>query len=558
MEKPWLNAYPAGVPAGIDPAQYTSLSTLFDESFARYANKPAFACMGKTITYAQLDTLSARLAAWFQSKGLKKGARVALMMPNVLQYPVTLVAVLRAGYVAVNVNPLYTPHDLEYHLRDSGAEAIVLLENFAPTLQQVIKNTSVRHVLVASPGDLHGMEGWLVNFVARKTSKSRQRISAWHLPGHVKFSAALVQGAYLQFLRIEQHPDDIALLQYTGGTTGVARGATLLHRNLIANVLQVHAWLLPAMAQRPDITQLTTAVVLPLFHVFALMTGGLLTIHMGSLGVLVPNPYDLTGMIESLRGYRITVLPAVNTLYNALLNHPDFGKLDFSALMIANAGGMALQEAIAKRWYEKTQVPIIEGYGLSETSPCVSCNPATQTKYTGTIGLPFPSTEISIRDDAGNEVPPGQPGELCIRGPQVMAGYWNHPDETVQAMTPDGFLKSGDIAVMDERGYTKIVDRKKDMILVSGFNVYPNEVEDVVASHPGVLEVAAVGVPDRHSGEAVKIFVVKKDPALTERELLVFCRRELTGYKRPRLVEFRDELPKSSVGKILRRELAKG
>ena len=555
MEKIWLNSWPAGVPAEIDPTQYASLTALFEESFGKYAQQPAFACMGKTLTYAQLDTLSARLAAWFQSKGLARGTRVALMMPNVLQYLVALIAVLRAGYVAVNVNPLYTPRELEHQLCDSGAEVIVLFENFAPSLQLVISNTALKHVIVASPGDLLGVKGWFVNFVARKIKKL---IPAWSLPHYVKFSAALAQGAHHPFRRIEQHPDDIALLQYTGGTTGVAKGATLLHRNLIANVLQVQAWLAPALAKRPDITQLTTVAALPLYHVFSLITCGLLSIRMGNLSVLIPNPRDLTGMIKSLQGYRITAFPAVNTLYNALLNHPDFGKLDFSALMIANTGGMAAQEAIAKRWYEKTHTPIIEGYGLSEASGCVACNPATQTEYTGTIGLPFPSTEISIRDDAGNEVPPGQPGELCIRGPQVMAGYWNHPEETAQAMTPDGFLKSGDIAVMDERGYTKIVDRKKDMILVSGFNVYPNEVEDVVASHPGVLEVAAVGVPDRHSGEAVKIFVVKKDPALTKKDLLIFCRQELTGYKRPRFVEFRDELPKSSVGKILRRELARG
>jgi len=554
MEKIWLNDYPEGVPAEIDLTRYASLTELFEESFDKYASKPAFTCMGKTLTYAQLDTLSARLAAWFQSKGLEKGTRVALMMPNILQYPVALIAVLRAGYVVVNINPLYTPRELEHQLQDSGAEAIVLLENLVPALQPVIGNTPLRHVIVASPGDLLGLKGWFVNFVMRKI---RKQTPDWNLPAHVTFRAAMAQGACHTFRRIEQHPDDIALLQYTGGTTGVAKGATLLHRNLIANVLQMNAWLAPALAKRPDITQLTTAVALPMYHVFSLMTCGLLTIRMGGLGVLIPNPRDLGSMIKALQGYQITALPAVNTLYNALMNHPDFGKLDFSALMIAIAGGMAVQEAIAKRWYEKTHVPVIEGYGLSETSACVACNPITHPEYTGTIGLPFPSTEISIRDDAGNEVPFGQRGELCIRGPQVMAGYWNHPEETAQVMTADGFLKSGDIAVMNEHGYAKIVDRKKDMILVSGFNVYPNEVEDVVVRHPGVLEVAAVGVPDRHSGEAVKIFVVKKDPALTKRELLLFCRQQLTGYKRPRFVEFRDELPKSNVGKILRRELAR-
>ena len=555
MEKIWLKSYPSGVPAEIDPTQYASIADLFEESFRKYRAKPAFACMGKQITYGELDTFSAKLGGWLQSKGIARGARVAIMMPNVLQYPVALAAILRAGYVVVNVNPLYTPRELEHQLKDSGAEAIILLENFAVTLQAVVANTSVKHIVVASLGDLLGPKGLIVNFVVRRVKKM---VPAWSLPGHVKFNDALAEGARHSFSPVKQGPDDIAFLQYTGGTTGVAKGATLLHRNLIANVLQSEAWLQPARAKRPDIDQFITVVALPLYHVFALTVCGLLTIRTGGLGVLIPNPRDIAGMIKSLQGYAITTIPAVNTLYNAMLNHPDFDKLDFSNLLVANGGGMAVQEAVAKRWFERTNAPIIEGYGLSETSPCATCNPSNTAEYSGTIGLPMPSTEISIRDDEGNEVPLGEPGEVCIRGPQVMAGYWNRPDETAKVMTADGFFKSGDVGFMNERGYTKIIDRKKDMILVSGFNVYPNEIEDVVAKHPGVFEVAAVGVPDEHSGEAVKLFVVKKDPALTDAVLFAYCKEQLTGYKRPRIIEFRTELPKSNVGKILRRELRDG
>ena len=555
MEKIWLKSYPSGVPAEIDPTQYASIADLFEESFRKYRAKLAFACMGKQITYGELDTLSAKLGGWLQSKGIARGARVAIMMPNVLQYPVALAAILRAGYVVVNVNPLYTPRELEHQLKDSGAEAIILLENFAVTLQAVVANTSVKHIVVASLGDLLGPKGLIVNFVVRRVKKM---VPAWSLPGHVKFNDALAEGARHSFSPVKQGPDDIAFLQYTGGTTGVAKGATLLHRNLIANVLQSEAWLQPARAKRPDIDQFITVVALPLYHVFALTVCGLLTIRTGGLGVLIPNPRDIAGMIKSLQGYAITTIPAVNTLYNAMLNHPDFDKLDFSNLLVANGGGMAVQEAVAKRWFERTNAPIIEGYGLSETSPCATCNPSNTAEYSGTIGLPMPSTEISIRDDEGNEVPLGEPGEVCIRGPQVMAGYWNRPDETAKVMTADGFFKSGDVGFMNERGYTKIIDRKKDMILVSGFNVYPNEIEDVVAKHPGVFEVAAVGVPDEHSGEAVKLFVVKKDPALTDAVLFAYCKEQLTGYKRPRIIEFRTELPKSNVGKILRRELRDG
>ncbi|KQR85285.1 long-chain fatty acid--CoA ligase [Burkholderia sp. Leaf177] len=555
MEKIWLKSYPAGVPEEIDPTRYNSLSDLLRESFRENRSKRAFVCMGKAITYGELDTLSTRLAAWFQSRGLKPGARIAIMMPNVLQYPVAIAAILRAGYVVVNVNPLYTPRELEHQLRDSGAQAIVVLENFAHTVQAVVKNTAIEHVVVAAMGDLMGVKGMIVNFVVRRVKKL---VPTWNLPGHVSFNTALRQGASETLKPVSQGPNDIAFLQYTGGTTGVAKGAMLLHRNLIANVLQSEVWLEPGRRNRPDIDQFISVVALPLYHIFALTVCGFLTIRTGGLGILIPNPRDIAGTIKELKGFPINTFPAVNTLYNALLNNPEFAKLDFSKLIAANGGGMAVQEAVAKRWFEITGSPIIEGYGLSETSPCVTCNPVTATEYTGTIGLPFPSTEISIRDDDNNEVPLGQPGEVCIRGPQVMAGYWNRPDETAKVMTPDGFFKSGDVGVMDELGYVKIVDRKKDMILVSGFNVYPNEIEDVVAKLPGVFEVAAVGVKDAASGEAVKLFVVRRDPHLTEADVIAYCKERLTGYKRPRVIEFRTELPKSNVGKILRRELRDG
>jgi long-chain acyl-CoA synthetase len=555
MDKIWLKSYPPGVPADIDATRYSSVADLLEEAFREHRAKPAFVCMGKEISYGELDALSRKLGAWFQSKGLARGARIAIMMPNVLQYPVAIAAVLRAGYVVVNVNPLYTPRELEHQLKDCGAEAIILLENFAVTLQAIVRNTSVKHVVVAAMGDLMGIKGTVVNFVVRKMKKM---VPAWNLPGHVKFNTVISEGGHQHFKPVQQGPDDVAFLQYTGGTTGVAKGATLLHRNLIANVLQSEVWLSPVRANRTDIDQFITVVALPLYHVFALTVCGLLTIRTGGLGVLIPNPRDIPGMIKALEGYAITTIPAVNTLYNALLNSPDFHKLDFSKLLTANGGGMAVQEAVANRWFELTNTPIVEGYGLSETSPCVTCNPVTVTEYSGTIGLPLPSTEVSIRDDEGNEVPLGQPGEICIRGPQVMAGYWNRPDETAKVMTSDGFFKSGDVGLMNDGGFVKIVDRKKDMILVSGFNVYPNEIEDVVAKLPGVFEVAAVGVPDQHSGEAVKLFVVKKDEALTDSDIFAYCKTQLTGYKRPKIVEFRTELPKSNVGKILRRELRDG
>ncbi|TWG78814.1 long-chain acyl-CoA synthetase [Cupriavidus gilardii J11] len=497
--------------------------------------------------------MSADFAAWLQSRGLKPGARVAIMMPNVLQYPVVLAAVLRAGLVVVNVNPLYTPRELEHQLKDSGAEAIVILENFASTLQQVLAATPVRHVVVASMGDMLGaVKGALVNFVVRNVKKM---VPAWELPNCVRFPVALAEGARLTRQPVDTGPDDIAFLQYTGGTTGVSKGAVLLHRNVVANVLQSQAWMQPALAKGLPIEQVVTITALPLYHIFALTVCALLGMRNGGLSVLIPNPRDIPGFIKELQKYRFHMFPAVNTLYNALINHPDIDKVDFSGLRVANGGGMAVQEAVARKWLAKTGCPIIEGYGLSETSPSATCNPTDSDAFSGTIGLPLPSTDIAIRDDDGRDVPLGQPGEICIRGPQVMAGYWNRPDETAKVMTQDGFFKTGDIGIMDERGYTRIVDRKKDMILVSGFNVYPNEIEGVVAECPGVLEVAAVGVPDEHSGEVVKLFVVRKDPALTEQDVIAFCKERLTGYKRPKYVEFRTELPKTNVGKILRREL---
>lgn len=552
MEKLWLKHYPPGIPAEIDDRQYPSLTHLLEESFRKFADRPAFKCMGHAITYRELDTLSRQVAAWLQARGLPRGAAVAVMMPNVLQYPVCVAAILRAGYVVVNVNPLYTPRELEHQLKDSGAQALFILENFAVTLQQVLARTAVQHVVVAAMGDLLGtLKGLLVNTVVRKVKKM---VPPFQLPGAVPFKRVLAEGQSLTWTPVQASREDVAFLQYTGGTTGVVKGATLLHRNVIANILQVDAWSQPTF-QRKGVKQLHFVCALPMYHIFALTVCGLMGIRLGALIILIPNPRDIPAFVKTLSQQPFHVLPAVNTLYNALLQHPDFPKLDFSQLMISNGGGMAVQQAVAEKWIAVTRVPLIEGYGLSETSPVVTSNLPDATEYSGTIGLPLPSTELSIRDDEGKELPLGQPGEICIRGPQVMAGYWNRPDETAQVMTPDGFFKSGDIGIMDERGHTRIVDRKKDMILVSGFNVYPNEIEGVAAMHPGILEAAAVGVPDAHSGEAVKLFVVKKDPSLTEAQVLDFCREQLAGYKRPRSVEFRQELPKSNVGKILRREL---
>ena len=539
--------------AEIGTLPVNSIGELLVKACKQYAGQPAFTSMGKNVSYAELERHSASLAAWLQSRGLQKGARVALMMPNVLQYPVAMMAVLRAGYVVVNVNPLYTPRELEHQLRDSGAEAIVILENFAHTLQAVVADTGVRHVVVASMGDmLGGLKGAIVNLVVRRVKKL---VPAWSLPGHVKFNAALKAGGALAFKPVKMAADDVAFLQYTGGTTGVSKGATLLHRNVLANVAQLALWVEDAYTVRPKPAHLTYVCALPLYHVFALTVNALMGMQQGAQNILIPNPRDIPAFVKELAKQPFHIFPGLNTLFNALMNNEDFRKLDFSALRLTLGGGMAVQKAVADRWKELTGNHITEGYGLSETSPVATANKCSSPDFTGTIGLPLPSTEISIRDDDGKELPLGEVGEICIKGPQVMAGYWNRPDETAKVMTADGFFRSGDMGFMDTAGYTKIVDRKKDMILVSGFNVYPNELEEVVARHPGVLEVAAVGVPDEHSGEAPKLFIVRKDPNLTEADLMAYCRENLTGYKRPRSVEFRDELPKSPVGKILRREL---
>jgi len=552
MERIWLKQYPPGVPADIEPTQYASLVDLLEESFTKFADRKAFICMDKAISYRDLDQMSVALGAYLQGRGLQRGARVAIMMPNVLQYPVATAAVLRAGFAVVNVNPLYTPRELEHQLKDSGAEAVIVLENFAHTVEQVITKTQVKHVIVASMGDLLGFKGVIVNLVVRRVKKM---VPSYSLPGAVSFNDALSAGRGLTFNKPKLSPGDVAFLQYTGGTTGVSKGATLLHRNIVANVLQNDAWLQPAIAAPPHVEQLMIVCALPLYHIFALTACYLLAVRAGGCNLLIPNPRDIAGFVKELAKYQVNSFPAVNTLYNGLMHHPDFKKLDFSKLKISNGGGMAVQRPVAEQWKAVTGCFIAEGYGLSETSPTLTCNPATTTDFSGSIGIPVPSTWISIRDDDGNEVPLGQPGEICAKGPQVMAGYWNRPEETAKVMTADGFFRTGDIGVMDEKGYTKIVDRKKDMILVSGFNVYPNEIEEVIASHPGVLECAVIGIPDSKSGEAVKAFVVKKDPNLTAEDVIKFCHGQLTGYKVPKHIEFRTDLPKTNVGKILRREL---
>jgi long-chain acyl-CoA synthetase len=549
MEKIWLKSYPEGVPAEIDSTQYRSVTHLLEESFRKYADRNAFVCMDKFLTYGELDQLSQKMGAWLQGKGLQPGARVAIMLPNVLQYPVAMAAILRAGYTVVNVNPLYTPRELQHQLVDSGSEAIIVLENFATTVEQVVAQTQVKHVIVATMGDMLGfVKGAIVNLVVRKVKKM---VPAFSLPGSVSFKRVIAEGSGMTLQPAKQGHDDIAFLQYTGGTTGVSKGAILLHRNVIANVLQNEAWL----QMKPQADQVVFVCALPLYHIYSLTISAFMGMRMGGLNLLVPNPRDIPGFVKELAKYKVTVFPAVNTLYNALLNNPDFPKLDFSSYKICNGGGMAVQQAVADRWLKITGTPIIEGYGLSETSPVATANRVDIKEFTGTIGLPIPSTEVAILDDDGNPLPLGTTGEIAIRGPQVMAGYWNRADETAKSMTADGFFKTGDIGIMDERGYTKIVDRKKDMIIVSGFNVYPNEVEGVVAAHPGVLEVACIGVPDKNSGEAVKLFVVRKDPNLTAEQILDFCKHELTAYKKPKYIEFRDELPKTNVGKILRRQL---
>ena len=552
-DRPWLSSYPEGVPADIDVTQYASLVALMEESFTRYADRVAYSFMGKDVTYAETDKSSAALAAYLQGLGLAKGDRVALMMPNTPQYPIAVAAVLRAGLVVVNVNPLYTPRELEHQLKDSGAKAIVIMENFGITLQKCIAATSVKHVVLSAVGDRLGfLKGTLVNYVLRNVKKV---VPVFDLPGAVRFNDALEQGASRKLQKPVLGPDDVAVLQYTGGTTGVSKGAVLLHRNVIANVLQSEVWNAPAMALIPAGEQPTSVCALPLYHIFAFTINMMLGMRTGGKSILIPNPRDIPAVLKELSKHTFHSFPAVSTLFNGLANHPDFNTVNWSHLKVSLGGGMAVQSAVAKLWLDKTGCPICEGYGLSETSPSASCNPTTSKAFTGTVGVPLPSTWFMLVDDDGNAVPAGRPGEIAIKGPQVMAGYWQRPDETAKSMTAGGYFKTGDIGTVDARGYFKIIDRKKDMVLVSGFNVYPNEVEDVVAGLAGVLECAVVGVPDDKTGEAVKLVIVKKDASLTEQQVRDFCRTNLTGYKQPKVIEFRADLPKTPVGKILRREL---
>jgi len=556
MERPWLRNYPPGVPADIDTSTVPSLVAMLDDSFRTYRDNPAFVFMDKTLSYGEVDDASRALGAFLQSKGLKRGARVAIMMPNVLQYPVAIAAILRAGFTVVNVNPLYKPRELEFQLKDAGAEAIVVLENFASVLQEALPHTTVKHVIIAAMGDMLGaLKGAIVNLVVRRVKKM---VPAYSLPGATAFNDAIAAGKKMTLTNPPIGPDDIAFLQYTGGTTGVSKGAILLHRNLVANMLQVEAWQRPIIEQPPKVDRMIIVTALPLYHIFALTACFLFGMRSGGLCLLIPNPRDFPALIKEVAKYKVNSFPAVNTLYNALLNHPDFSKIDWSMLKCAIGGGMAVQRTVADAWFKATGRPIIEGYGLSETSPVLTCNRGDITEWTGTIGLPVPSTEISIRDDDNKEVPIGERGEICARGPQIMPGYWQRPDETAKVMTKDGFFCTGDIGVMDEQGRVKIVDRKKDMISVSGFKVFPNEVEDVAMSQGGLLECAVVGVPDKDCGEAVKLFAVKKKPELSEEDLRAYLKTQLTGYKMPKHIEFRPDLPKTNVGKILRRALRDG
>ncbi len=549
----WLKNYPEGVPADVDLAQYDSLTTLIEECFAHHAGKVGYSFMGRDITYQQVDSLSQAFAAYLQGLGLVKGDRVAVMMPNVPQYPVAVAATLRAGLVLVNVNPLYTARELEHQLKDSGAKAIVILENFAATLEKCLPSTAVKHVVLCAMGDQLGLlKGSLVNYVVRHAKKM---VPAFSIAGAVRFNEAVARGTSAPWTRPQIKADDMAVLQYTGGTTGVAKGAVLLHRNLVANVLQNEAWCAPLMHTIPHGEQPNLVCALPLYHIFAFTYCMMQSMRLGGRLILIANPRDMSTMLEELSKHRIHVMPAVNTLFNGMLHHPEFNTVDWSSLVNATGGGTAVQAAVAKLWKEKTGRPILEGYGLSETSPVVSGNPANSTEFNGSIGMPLPNTWMKLLDDDGHEVAQGETGEIAIKGPQVMAGYWQRPDETAKVMTPDGFFKTGDIGIMDERGYFRIVDRKKDMVLVSGFNVYPTEIEDVVAGLDGVLECACVGVPDAKTGEAIKLVIVKQDPALTEAMVRAWCKDKLTGYKQPKLIEFRSELPKTPVGKILRREL---
>ena len=548
MEKIWLKSYPAGVPAEIDITHIPSLAALLETACQRYADKVAYISMGREMTYRELDEASGAFAGWLQARGIGKGERVALMMPNLLQYPVALLGALRAGCVVVNCNPLYTPRELEHQLKDSGATAIVIVENFAHTLQQVIANTAIRHVVVTPMGEMLGLKGMLVNFVVRHV---KRLVPAWKLPGACSFNQALAAGRRQGWERVPVGADDIAFLQYTGGTTGIAKGAMLTHANIASNVMQAWQWIKPVIREGEEL--ILTA--LPLYHIFALTANCLTFLMIGARNLLIANPRDIPGLVREWGRYPVSVVTGVNTLFNALLQEPAFAKIDFSPLRVTLGGGMAVQETVAEHWLNVTGNPLLQAYGLTETSPAVTINPLDMKAFNGSIGLPISSTEVSIRDDYGVEVPLGQIGEICVRGPQVMKRYWQRPDETELVFHADRFIRTGDIGYVDKNGFVFLVDRKKDVILVSGFNVYPNEVEEAVAMHPGVRDVAAIGVADAHSGEAVKIFVVRKDPAVTERALIEHCRGLLTGYKIPKHVEFRDDLPRTNVGKILRRAL---
>jgi long-chain acyl-CoA synthetase len=548
MERIWLKSYPPGMPAEVTWNEFKSIGELWEKCAAKFADRPAYHCMGKTLSFREVDKMSRGFGAWLLSRGLAKGARVALMMPNCLQYPIALFGTLRAGLTVVNVNPLYTPRELEHQLKDSGAEAIVILENFAHTLEEVLPRTPVKHVVLASLGDLLGVKGLIVNFVVRRVKKL---VPEFELPGAERFNDVLAAGAGMPLKPFETGFGDLAFLQYTGGTTGVSKGAMLTHENILANIAQSSFNLTAALEGATP----TIITALPLYHIYSLTVNCLMMAKQGGYNILITNPRDIPGFIKELAKHDYNMITGVNTLYNAFLNHPDFAKLDFSRVKVCGAGGMAMQKAVAERWKQTTGKMILEGYGLTETSPVATTNPPSVTEFNGSIGLPIPSTDVAIRDDNNQDVAIGQPGEICVKGPQVMKGYWQRPEETAKVIDSGGYLHTGDVGVMDEQGFIRIVDRKKDMILVSGFNVYPNEIEQVVAMHPGVLEVAAIGVPDEHSGEVPKLFVVKKDPALTADQILEFCKDKLTGYKRPRHIEFRTELPKTNVGKILRRAL---
>jgi long-chain acyl-CoA synthetase len=548
----WLASYPEGMAETIAPLGHSSIGALVESCCARFADRPAFTSMGKTLTFRDFDTASKKVSVWLQAQGLEKGDRVAVMMPNILQNPVVIFGILRAGLVVVNVNPLYTPRELEHQLKDSGAKALFVLENFAGTVAQVVARTAVRHVVVTTMGDMLGLKGLIVNLVVRRIKKL---VPAWSLPGHTPFKQVMSQGAQSSLKPVDISPGDTAFLQYTGGTTGISKGATLTHANLLSNMEQIKLWIEPVFRIKKRPEQLVFVCALPLYHIFALTVNGLMGIALGGHNVLIANPRDIPAFVKELGKYRVHIFPGLNTLFNAMMNNPDFDKLDFSELVLTLGGGMAVQRPVAERWQKITGCAVTEGYGLSETSPVATANRFDSPEFTGTIGLPLPSTDIEIRDDEGKTLALGEVGEICIRGPQVMAGYWQRPDETAKVMTPDGFFRSGDVGFMTSEGYTKIVDRKKDMILVSGFNVFPNEVEEVAMSLAGVLECAAIGVPDEHSGEAVKLFVVKKDEALTEADVKAHCVANLTNYKRPKFIEFRADLPKSNVGKILRKDL---